>query len=127
MIFKSSMPTITERSDLGDFLYALYEEQFDFEELQISNIPEGHLRDEWLIQWKSKFYSPFGFDEDKTYNWFMERLEDQFALISNKVLRQCLKFTVVCTINMVVRHEIEHHIADEIAQSTAEICSSLHL
>lgn len=121
------MPTITERSDLCDFLFALYEEQYDFQEMHKDELPEGALRDEFLIQWKDKFYCPYGFNEEKTYNWFMEMLEDQFALISNKVLRQCLLTTVFDLIRTTVGEQIRDHIADEIAHSSAEICSSLHL
>ena len=123
------MPTITERSDLCDFLYTLYEENYDFQEMNISEmiVPERNLKEEWLSQWKEQFYCPYGFNEEKTYNWFMEKLEDQFVLISNKVLRQCLLTTVYDLIRGTVGEQIRDHIEEEIAHSSAQICSSLHL
>jgi hypothetical protein len=123
------MPTITERSDLCDFLYTVYEEQYDFQEMDISKmiVPERNLKEEWLSQWKEQFYCPYGFNEEKTYNWFMEKLEDQFMLISNKVLRQCLLTTVYDLICGTVGQQIRDHIEEEIAHSSAQICSSLHL
>ena len=123
------MPTITERSDLADFLFTLYEENYDFQEVHMSEmiVPERNLREEWLSQWKEQFYCPYGFNEEKTYNWFMEKLEDQFMLISNKVLRQCLLTTVYDLICGTVGEQIRDHIEEEIAHSSAQICSSLHL
>jgi len=121
------MPTITERSDLCDFLYTLYEEQYDFQEMHILGIPEGNLSDEFLTQWKDKFYCPYGFNEEKTYNWFMEMLEEEFMLISNKVLRQCLLTTVYNLIRGTVGEQIRDHIKDEQKRYATEICSSLHL
>ena len=123
------MPTITERSDLADFLFTLYEENYDFQEVHMSEmiVPERNLKEEWLSQWKEQFYCPYGFNEEKTYNWFMEKLEDQFMLISNKVLRQCLLTTVYDLICGTVGEQIRDHIEEEIAHSSAQICSSLHL
>jgi hypothetical protein len=90
-------------------------------------VPERNLKEEWLSQWKEQFYCPYGFNEEKTYNWFMEKLEDQFMLISNKVLRQCLLTTVYDLICGTVGQQIRDHIEEEIAHSSAQICSSLHL
>ena len=106
------MPTLTDRSALSDFMFALYEEQYDFMESHNRHYDKGNITD-LLTEWKKKFYTNDNLDEDKTYNWFMQHLEDQFDLISNKVLRQCLKFTVVCIISTVLRHEIEDHIKTE--------------
>jgi hypothetical protein len=104
------MPTLTDRSDLGDFMYALYEEQYDFQEAENRHYDKEN---DFLNKWKQQFYTHNNFDEDKTYNWFMKYLEENFVLIPNKVLRQCLKFSVVCIIATVVRHEIEDHIKTE--------------
>ena len=104
------MPTLTNNSDLCDFLYALYNDQYDFIEMHTRHYDKDNLREEVVDQWKKNFYTDDHYDTDKTYNWFMNILEDQFVLISNKVLRKCLLTTVKNLISTNIKEKIVEHI-----------------
>ena len=106
------MPTITERCNLGDFMYALYEEQYDFMEEHNRHYDKDNIIDV-LTEWKKKFLTDDRYDEDKSYEWFMEFLEENFVVIPHKVLRNCLKNEVLHLVRTKLKDQIVEHIEIE--------------